>query len=341
MIIPMELGEDSYDIILERGCIRRAGELLNLRRKVLIVTDDGVPAEYAHTVADQCREAEILTLPQGESHKDFDSFREIMRKMLAFGMTRKDCVAAVGGGVMGDMAGFAAACYMRGVDFFNVPTTVLSQVDSSIGGKTAIDLDGIKNIVGAFYQPKRVLIDPEVLATLPGRQIANGMAEAVKMAMCFDEKGFTLFESDAWQDSMDRIIENALRIKKRVVEEDVKEHGLRRVLNFGHTLGHGIESLHAENGLLHGECVALGMLPMCAPEARERLLPVLERLGLPTSCGADPDRVMAAVIHDKKAADGKIAAVTVEEAGRFRMTEMTPEELKERYTAIFGGRSAG
>ena len=340
MIIPVELGKDSYDIILERGCIRRAGELLNLNRKVLVVTDDGVPPEYAQTVADQCREAEIAVLPRGENHKNFGSFQEILRKMLSFGMTRKDCVAAVGGGVTGDMAGFAAACYMRGIDFCNIPTTVLAQVDSSVGGKTAINLDGIKNIVGAFYQPKRVLIDPDVLVTLPERHVANGVAEAVKMALCFDKEGFVLFESEKWRESMDRIIENALRIKKRVVEEDVKEQGLRRALNFGHTLGHGIESLHTENGLLHGECVALGMLPMCAPAVRGRLLPVLERLDLPTSCGADPDRVMAAVIHDKKAADGKIVAVTVEEAGSCRMTEMTPEELNERYTAMFG-RMAG
>ena len=338
MIIPMDLGKDSYDIILERGCLRRAGELLNLKRKVLIVTDDGVPAAYAQAVASQCREAETVTLPQGESSKNFDSFREILRRMLAFGMTRKDCVAAVGGGVMGDMAGFAAGCYMRGVDFYNIPTTVLSQVDSSIGGKTAIDLDGIKNIVGLFYQPKRVLIDPEVLATLPERQAANGLAEAVKMALCFDEAGFTLFESEAWKENVDRIIENALRIKKRVVEEDEKEQGLRKALNFGHTLGHGIESLHAENGLLHGECVALGMLPMCAPEVRERLLPVLRRLELPTACGADPEKVMAAVIHDKKAAEGRITAVTVEKAGSCRMAEMTPEELKQRYIAQFGNK---
>ena len=161
------------------------------------------------------------------------------------------------------------------------------------------------------------------------------------MALCFDEEGFALFESDAWKDRIDQIIENALRIKKRVVEEDVKEQGLRKALNFGHTLGHGIESLHAENGLLHGECVALGMLPMCAPDVRQRLMPVLKRLKLPTACAADPDRVMAAVVHDKKAADGKITAVTAEKAGSCRMTEMTPEELKERYTAQFGNGNAG
>ena len=336
MIIPVNLGTDSYDIVLERGCIRRAGELLRLDRKVLVVTDDGVPEAYAKTVADQCGEARIETLPQGEENKNFAGFERLLRAMLDFGMTRKDCVAAVGGGVIGDMAGFAAACYMRGIDFYNIPTTVLSQVDSSIGGKTAIDLDGIKNIVGAFYQPKRVLIDPEVLETLPDRQVANGMAEAVKMAVCFDAEGFALAEGYRIGDRPDRLIENALRIKKRVVEEDVKEQSLRRALNFGHTLGHGIESLHAENGLYHGECVALGMLPMCSDAVRPRLKTVLERLGLPTVCGADPGRVMAAVIHDKKADHGKIMAVVCEKAGSCRIMPMTPEELRERYTAQFG-----
>ena len=336
MIIPVNLGTDSYDIVLERGCIRRAGELLRLDRKVLVVTDDGVPEAYAKTVADQCGEARIETLPQGEENKNFAGFERLLRAMLDFGMTRKDCVAAVGGGVIGDMAGFAAACYMRGIDFYNIPTTVLSQVDSSIGGKTAIDLDGIKNIVGAFYQPKRVLIDPEVLETLPDRQVANGMAEAVKMAVCFDAEGFALAEGYRIGDRPDRLIENALRIKKRVVEEDVKEQGLRRALNFGHTLGHGIESLHAENGLYHGECVALGMLPMCSDAVRPRLKAVLERLGLPTVCGEDPGRVMAAVIHDKKADHGKIMAVVCEKAGSCRIMPMTPEELRERYTAQFG-----
>ena len=335
MIIPVNLGKDSYDIVLERGCIRRAGELLRLDRKVLVVTDDGVPEAYAQAVAAQCREARTETMPQGEQNKNFTGFERLLKAMLDFGMTRKDCVAAVGGGVIGDMAGFAAACYMRGIDFYNIPTTALSQVDSSIGGKTAIDLDGIKNVVGAFHQPKRVLIDPEVLETLPDRQVANGMAEAVKMAVCFDAEGFALFENYRIGDCPDRLIENALRIKKRVVEEGVRESGLRRALNFGHTLGHGIESLHTENGLYHGECVALGMLPMCSDEVRTRLKAVLEQMGLPTACGADPDRVMAAVLHDKKADSGKILAVICEEAGSCSIVPMTPEELRERYTAQF------
>jgi 3-dehydroquinate synthase len=225
---------------------------------------------------------------------------------------------------------------MRGIDFYNCPTTVLSQVDSSIGGKTAVDLDGIKNIVGAFWQPKRVLIDPDVLSTLPRRQVSNGLAEAVKMALCFDEKGFALFEDGDVSVHMDRIIENALRTKKYVVEQDEKEQGLRRTLNFGHTLGHGIEALQGEDGLYHGECVALGMLPMCSPEVRERLVKVLERLELAVRCDAEVSRVMEAAVHDKKASGNTITAILVEKAGSCLEKKMTPEDLAARYTAVFG-----
>lgn len=346
-LLTMNLGETSYEIRLEPGCLDQAGELLDLNRKVFVVTDSGVPASYAETVASQAREAAVETVPRGEESKSIDCFLRLLRGMTSFGMGRGDCAVAVGGGVVGDLAGFSAACYMRGIDFYNIPTTVLSQVDSSIGGKTAIDLDGLKNIVGAFHQPRGVLIDPRTLSTLPRRHLSNGLAEAVKMALCFDAEGFARFEafdpepqfsalaSGQPVPGLERIIADALRTKKYVVEQDEKEHGLRRALNFGHTLGHGIESLAGENGLLHGECVALGMLPMCSAKVRDRLLPVLERLDLPVSCAADPDRVMQAVIHDKKQFGGKIRAVLVDEIGSFREASLSPEELRDRYLSLF------
>ena len=337
VVIPVNLGADSYEIVVERGVLRRAGEILNLRRKVMIVTDSGVPEKWVRTLETQCLEADVFCLQAGEMNKNLDSFRAVMSRMLAFGMRRGDCVAAVGGGVPGDLAGFCAACYMRGIDFYNCPTTVLSQVDSSIGGKTAVDLDGIKNIVGAFWQPKAVLIDPDVLSTLPPRQVANGLAEAVKMALCFDAEEFSRFEAGNAAGRLDGIIECALRIKRNVVEQDAKEHGLRRALNFGHTLGHGIEAVlgERENGLYHGECVALGMLPMCAPDVRLRLAGVLDQLGLPTACEANAPEVMEAVLHDKKAAGDRIFAILCEKAGTFTERKMAPEELAARYTEVF------
>lgn len=322
----LNLGERSYDIVICRGSLSQAGELMNLNRKVMIVTDDGVPAEYAKTIAAQCAEPVVLTLPHGERTKNIESFKQILLSMLEHGFTRRDCVAAVGGGVMGDLAGFAASAYMRGIDFYNVPTTTLSQIDSSIGGKVAVDFEGFKNTVGAFWQPKLVLIDPNVLKTLDRRQISSGLAEAVKMSLCFDRDLFEIFERGEVMENLGEIIRRSLLIKKSVVEQDEKEQGLRQVLNFGHTIGHGIET--AEDGrLLHGECVALGMLTMCSYEVRERLLRVLKQLNLPTEIAANPDKIKAAMLHDKKSANGGVSVVRVEKAGEYALGKLTFDEL--------------
>ena len=324
--ISLNLGDRSYDIIVKRGELSRAGEHMDLKRKVLIVTDDGVPAEYAKTVAEQCAEPHIITLPQGEQTKCFDSFRTLLKELLAHGFTRKDCVVAVGGGVMGDLAGFAASAYMRGIDFYNIPTTTLSQIDSSIGGKVAIDLDGFKNTVGAFWQPKFVLIDPDVLKTLDARQISSGLAEAVKMSLCFDASLFEMFEQDDIMENLDEIIRRSLVIKKNVVEQDEKESGLRKVLNFGHTVGHGIETAE-EGNLCHGECVALGMLPMSSPDVRARLMKVLKKLNLPTDITADIDKIKSAMLHDKKGENQSVTVVRVKTVGQFELEKLTFDEL--------------
>lgn len=330
MIIPMELGADSYDIVLEKGALKKAGEYLNLNRRVLIVTDTGVPEIYAKSVAKACKMPVLAAIEPGEAHKTLESFQMLLRTMLENGFSRKDCVVAVGGGVVGDLAGFAASAYMRGVDFYNIPTTLLSQVDSSIGGKTAVNLDDVKNIVGAFYQPKRVLIDEETLQTLSRRQIAAGLAESIKMSLTSDAKLFEIFETETIEDNLETIIERSLRIKKSVVEQDEKEQGLRKILNFGHTIGHGYEST-SKGALYHGEAVALGMLPMCSAAVRDRLLPVLEKVGLPTSWKAeDADKVFEAVTHDKKGANGRVSIVRVEEVGSFLLEDVPVEQLKSK-----------
>ena len=329
MDITVDLGSDSYCITIERGALNKADQYMRLKRKVLVVTDSGVPARYAEAVAACCAEPVTVTLPQGEGSKNLQNFEMLCRTMLQNGFTRTDCVVAVGGGVVGDLAGFAAASYMRGIDFYNIPTTVLSQVDSSVGGKVAIDLDGIKNCVGAFHQPKAVLIDPEVLDTLPPRQVSNGLAEAVKMAVTFDEALLSLFETDDYLAHIDQIIASALRIKAAVVKADEKESGLRRVLNFGHTIGHGIESAEGLNGLYHGECVALGMLPMCHEALRPRVKAILKRLALPTTCTADPEVVWEAMSHDKKLSGSTITVVYAPRAGSFALHSMPIADLKE------------
>ena len=328
MIIRMNLGDDSYDIVVERGILARANEYLNLDRRVLVVTDSGVPAEYARIVAEQCKNGIICTVDEGEESKSIDSFSRLLQAMLDNGFSRKDCVVAVGGGVVGDLSGFAASAYMRGIDFYNIPTTLLSQIDSSIGGKTAVNFGGVKNIVGAFYQPKKVLIDPELLKTLPERQISNGLAEAIKMSLTSDKELFDIFESKDIESSIDEIILRSLNIKKSVVEEDEKESGIRKILNFGHTVGHGIESA-AQGELYHGECVALGMIPMCAESIRSRVIEVLKRCGLYRTLEYDWNKISEAAFHDKKADGGRVTVVTVADIGSFEMKEMSSGEVIE------------
>ena len=327
MSLRMELGPNSYDITVERGCLQRADALLNLDRRVLIVTDRGVPRQYVETLAARCKEPVLAVVAPGEGSKTMDTVTGLCRIMLEHRFSRGDCVAAVGGGMVGDLAGFAAACFMRGVDFYNLPTTLLSQVDSSIGGKTGVNLDGVKNIVGAFWQPRGVLIDPDTLDTLPPRLWAEGMAEYVKMALTLDGELFAALQREDPRQDMTRTLERALGLKKNVVERDEREAGPRKLLNFGHTIGHGVESA-AGGALYHGECVALGMLPMCSPAVRAQLRPVLERLGLPTSTGLDKQAVWEAMLHDKKSNSGGFSAVFVEEPGKGYVKNVSFAEMR-------------
>lgn len=330
MTLTVTLPHQSYDITIEHGALSRAASLLNLNRRVLIVTDSGVPAEYARTIANQCQAPVVVTIEQGEAHKSLSTFETLCRTMLQENFTRKDCVVAVGGGVVGDLAGFAAASYMRGIDFYNIPTTLLSQVDSSIGGKVAVNFEGLKNILGAFYQPSAVLIDPDTLSTLDARQVASGMAEVIKMAITFDANFFSALETE--QPSIEEIIYRSLQCKRRVVEEDEKEAGLRKVLNFGHTIGHAIES---QGGYLHGECVAMGMPPMCAPPLRDRVTKVLEQYHLPTRFTGDPAKLFAATEHDKKATGTGVSVVTVSNIGSFSFESWSMDQLQQYLKEYF------
>ena len=330
MLIPVKMKNSSYDIVLERGAIEKADEYISIgNNKVLIVTDSGVPEKYAKTVASKFKNSVIYVFPQGESSKNFDNFKVICQKLLSESFSRKDAVIAVGGGVVGDMTGFAAACYMRCIDFYNIPTTLLSQVDSSIGGKTAIDLDGIKNIVGAFYQPKKVIIDPDVLSTLPQRQISNGLAESIKMGITGDKELFEIFEKPDYMLHIEEIIERSLLVKRAVVETDEKESGLRKVLNFGHTIGHGIESSVGLDTLYHGECVALGIIPMCGEKIRQRVISALKNAGLATKFEYDKETVFSALCHDKKASGKTVTIVKSDEIGSFYFEDVSTQMLRE------------
>ena len=304
--------------------------MLDLDRKVLVVTDDGVPAQYAETVLHACKEGFRFVLPQGEASKNLDNWQALLAAMLDHGFTRGDAVVAVGGGMVGDLAGFAAASYMRGITFYNIPTTLLSQLDSSIGGKTGVDFGGVKNIVGAFYQPDGVLVDPDCLKTLSPRQLHEGLAEGIKMAATCDAELFRLIAgTDDLERDLETIIVGGLRIKRDVVQADTEEKGLRRVLNFGHTVGHAIEAASG-GALFHGECVAAGMMYFCSDEARAELQPVLVKYGLPVTDPFDPDTLLSYVLHDKKMGDGgEITCVQVERIGQYSFLRLGAEAIRE------------
>ena len=326
--VRVNIPEREYDITIGRGILSNLSNLLNLKRRVFILTDSGVPKEYAEAVAAQCEKSTICTVPMGEGAKSISIYEEVLSRMLEFNMTRKDCLVAVGGGVVGDLGGFASATYMRGIDFYNVPTTLLADVDSSIGGKTAINLKSTKNVVGAFHQPKAVVIDVDTLKTLDKRLINEGLAEALKMSLTSDPSLFAIFESDSVYERLEEIIVMSLMIKKDVVEKDEKESGLRKILNFGHTLGHAIEAEESLNRLYHGECVALGMIPMCSLSVRERLIKVLKKLSLPTEYKMSPDDAIEFISHDKKCYENSIEVIFVNEIGKYEIKKMTLLEYK-------------
>ena len=334
----MDLGENGYDILIGKGVLNDIEKYFNLDRKVLIVTDDNIPTTLIEKIESKCKICKTVVMQNGEQSKSFEGLQKVLSNMSQMSMDRGDCVVAVGGGVIGDLAGFASSCYMRGIDFYNVPTTVLSQVDSSVGGKTAINFKGIKNVIGAFHQPKGVLIDVDTLKTLSSRQISNGLVEAIKMSLTSDEKLFERFENLTYSeilDNIEEIIVASVKIKKGVVEQDEKENGLRKVLNFGHTLGHGIEAQMEMNGMFHGECVALGMIPVCSIEVRQRLVKVLEKIGITTTCPCDIDKALAFVEHDKKCASGKVSVIKVEKVGKFLMEKITLEQFSQLVKKVF------
>lgn len=299
--IRVDLKERSYEILLERGILKKIKAYLDIDRKYFLISDEGVPQSLVDLVSKQLPKCVVHVVRQGEEAKSFDVYEQCLRKMVHAKFTRKDCVLALGGGVVGDLSGFVAATYMRGIDFIQIPTTTLSQIDSSIGGKVAINVDGVKNCVGAFWQPKLVLIDPESLNTLTPRHFNNGLVEALKAGCLADESLLRLFEQENIKENLEEILYRALMFKKKIVEEDETEQGIRKILNFGHTLGHGIESYYHLSEVYHGEAVALGMMLVIEDESiKQRLAKIYQRLNLKMAIEYDVDEVYEFILNDKK-----------------------------------------
>lgn len=329
MIIPVTMKDVTYDVVVMKNALQDVEKHFDLNRKVLIVTDDGIPVQYVNTLLSKCNNGYVYTIKQGETSKNFKNYEAILDFMIEKMFLRSDCVIALGGGVVGDLAGFVSSSYMRGITFYNIPTTLLSQVDSSIGGKTAIDKNGIKNIVGAFYPPKKVLIDPLLLETLDKRQLHAGLVEACKMGLTSDKSLFELIKnSDNLFEDIEEIIIKSLNVKKMIVEEDPKEIGLRKILNFGHTIGHAIESSEKFD-LLHGECVGIGMLYFSSDDVRLEIMKLLQKYSLPTMTQLSKEELFKYVCLDKKRSNEYLSIIQVLEIGKCEIKKINIEEIKQ------------
>lgn len=322
--IRIKSSSGSYPIYLGKGLLGDLDKFIDSQGIILIVTDSGIPEEYLKKVCQSVKTTEIFVLDQGENSKSFESYKKIISRMIGREFSRRDAVIALGGGMVGDIAGFAASTYMRGIDFYNIPTSLLAQVDSSVGGKTAINIDGIKNQVGTFYPPKAVIIDTDTLGTLDKVLKAEGLAEAIKMAACLDKDFFEALENGNAFSNIEETIYRAICIKAGVVEKDEKEGGYRKVLNFGHTIGHALE---LQGSLYHGQAVGLGMIAESSGQAQKRIRKILEKYCLPVNCKIDREKVKNSLKHDKKLSEKGITTVLVGEIGGFTFKDMFEAEL--------------
>ena len=340
----------AYDILIERGLLSRAGELcraaLPRAGRLFVVTDSTVGPLYLNRLIPSLEnagfETAVCEIPAGEASKCVEQLSRLWECMMDFGLTRTDAVVALGGGVVGDLAGFAAATVLRGVDFVQIPTTLLSQVDSSVGGKVAIDLQHGKNLAGAFWQPRLVLMDPAVLGTLDDKAFADGMAEVIKYGCIRDAAFLSWLEQRPSRQEIMAEIEHVLYtccdIKRAVVVEDERDTGARMVLNFGHTLGHAYELAGHYQTWTHGQAVAAGMVkaaelgvamgitPTGLPE---RIGVLLGCFGLPVAIPCAHEDYAAAVGLDKKGAGDSISVILLEEAGRAVVHPMPKAKLLE------------
>ncbi len=333
MKLTVNLKENSYPIYIENGILTKSGEYISQifkGQKIMIVSDDNVFPLYGQQVIDSLRDYEchFLVLPHGEPTKSFQSLPKIYTAMLDAKLTRSDLVIALGGGVIGDLAGFAAASYLRGIKLVQIPTSLLAQVDSSVGGKVAVDLPQGKNLVGAFYQPKMVLIDPDVLNTLPEHFIKDGMGEVIKYG-CIKDAGLfdrlcahSSFEN--LKPELSEIIARCVDIKRIVVEADQFDTGERMLLNFGHTLAHTIEQYYNYERESHGEAVGIGMYQitrmseekgLTISDCSDQIKKALDIYGLPSSCGLPVADLTKAITLDKKNLNGNLNVILLKEIG--------------------------
>ncbi len=352
-IVKVNLSERSYDIVVESGLLVNTGkEIASVcrGRAALVITDTNVGEIYAKDVLDSLSRAGmqvfLTTIPGGEQCKTLETTASLYNRLLDIRMDRSGILITLGGGVVGDIGGFVAATYLRGIDFVQVPTSLLAQVDASIGGKVGVDLPRGKNLVGSFYQPKRVLIDPDVLATLPRRELCCGLAELIKHGIIAGQELFDFIRKQTDlllkldRDVLEEAITRSCEIKASVVARDERESGLRAILNYGHTVGHGIEAATGFARYSHGEAVAIGMVTaaiisevkgIATPGIADEIASTLVSVELPVVMdrNIDIEQVIAAMSYDKKNIGGKLRFILPRRIGEVVVTEdVTGEDVR-------------
>ncbi|MGN1345399.1 MAG: 3-dehydroquinate synthase [Eubacteriales bacterium] len=343
----MKLFTSKYDILIETGALSHAGEyaadVLGKNKRVVIVSDDKVEPLYGGILSESLANAGFevcpsFVFPHGEASKNMQTLEHLLNHMADCRLTRTDVIFALGGGVVGDLTGFAAAVYLRGIRYVQIPTSLIAATDSSVGGKTAVDLASGKNQAGAFHEPALVLCDPSLLATLPELYFSDGMAEVIKYGFIGDQSLLDLLTVKNAKEVMDDVIAKCVQDKIDVVSRDLRDTGIRQCLNLGHTVGHAVEAL-SDYSIPHGHAVAIGMAVitraavrrgLCGAETLELLLTLLKKYGLPCAMpdGFTPDRLFDVTLHDKKMRGGTITLVVPVETGKSELIEYPADELR-------------
>lgn len=335
-----------YTVTVERGAVDRVGEIARPLKKpgtrVMLISDSSVMPLYGERVRTSLEAAGFpvseFVFPAGEEHKQIATVCDMYRALSEGNFTRTDLIVTLGGGVTGDMGGFAAATFLRGMDFLQVPTTVVSQADASVGGKTGVDLPFGKNLVGAFHQPIAVVTDPDTLATLPRHFFNDGLGEVIKHGAIADRELFEALEDGAALDDLEKVVGRSISIKRDFVEADTRDTGRRMILNFGHTCGHALEKLHQFKDLSHGEAVGIGMVLACKAGERlgvtekgtgERIAGVLGKYGMPIEPGFTAEEIVEATALDKKSDGDTLCFILVPKIGESLIRPMTRAELLE------------
>ncbi len=325
--VNIHIKETPYNVYIERNILKDIASYIDINREIVIITDDFIPKTYLNIIKEEMTNSLVFEVPHGETAKSMEIAYSILDDMVDSKITRNCLVIALGGGVVGDLAGFIASIYMRGVELMQIPTTLLSQIDSSVGGKVGINSSNMKNAIGAFYQPSLVLIDPTTLNTLSPKEFNNGLAEMIKYGMIADEALFSdLFNQDITK-NIEEYIEKCIIIKKNYVINDVFDQGERQILNFGHTIGHAIEK-HSNYAILHGEAVSIGMALMAQDyPCYDKLIKLLNKYNLPTSYNNNK-ALYDYIKTDKKATNDTLNIILVPKIGTSIIKKIKITEIK-------------